>query len=83
MGVTDLAKDLSGRLPSDHNLLLADLKNQPVGSACVTHIAHFSGLKMCVVIFDLFPFILDFSSVGHEMCYVPLMLMVMKFGPTD
>ena len=45
--------------------------------------AHFSGLKMCLVISDLFPFIFDYGYLGHEMwSQVPLMPMVMKFGPT-
>ena len=36
------------------------------------------------MISDLFPFIFDYGNVGHEMwCQVPLMPIVMKFGPTQ
>ena len=44
---------------------------------------HFSGLKMCPVISDLFLFIFDYSNVGHEMCQVLLLPVVMKFGPNS
>ena len=46
--------------------------------------AHFFGLKLCWRIFDQLMFIFDYENVGHGMWWqVPLMPMVMKFGPTD
>ena len=39
--------------------------------------------EKCVIISDLLPFLFEYGNVGHEMwCQVPLMPVVMKFGPT-
>ena len=37
-----------------------------MGNQVIDH-THFSGLKMCGGIFDLFPFIFDYGNVGHGM----------------